>query len=220
MQVRLKVLCGAHAGKEIRVPVPRFLVGRGEQCHLRPASDVVSRQHCAVIIEEQRVLLQDFGSKNGTYVNGERIEGSIVLQPGDHLQVGPLHFEVLIESLSAKRPQVRDVSEAVVRAAQNALDDEDEITSWLEGPADPEGLTQAVDSRVFKLEETQQLDSETAAELSGLEPKKAADSSSGVWKRKDQPAQKAQGLPKKKPLSGSDSREAAAETLRKFFSRR
>ena len=220
MQVRLKVLCGAHAGKEIRVPVPRFLVGRGEQCHLRPASDVVSRQHCALIIEEQRVVLQDFGSKNGTYVNEERIEGSIVLQPGDHLQIGPLRFEVMIESLSPKRPQVKDVSEAVVRAAQNALDDEEEITSWLEGPGDPEGLTQSVDSRVFKLEETQQLDSETAAELGNLETKKSSDSSSGVWNRKDQASQKPQGLPKKKPQSGSDSREAAAETLRKFFSRR
>ncbi len=220
MQVRLKVLCGAHAGKEIRVPVPQFLVGRGEQCHLRPASDVVSRQHCALIIEEQRVVLRDFGSKNGTYVNGERVEGSIVLQPGDHLQVGPLRFEVLIESLSAKRPQVKDVSEAVVRAAQNAMDDEDEITSWLEGPVDAEGLTQSVDSRVFKLEETQQLDSETAAELGNLETKQSSDSSSGVWKRKDGGAQKAQRLPKKKPLAGSDSREAAAETLRKFFSRR
>ncbi len=218
MQVRLKVLCGAHAGKEIRVPVPQFLVGRGEQCHLRPASDVVSRQHCALLIEEQRVVLQDFGSKNGTYVNGERVEKMIILQPGDHLQIGPLQFEVLIDQLAAKRPVVKDVSEAVVRAAQNQSEDEDEITSWLEGPGDPQGLTQTVDSRVFKLEETQQLDAETAANLAELESTRA-DSDSGSWKRSDKPA-KAKGLPKKKMQTGTDSREAAAETLRRFFSRR
>ncbi len=218
MQVRLRVLCGAHAGKEIRVPVPQFLVGRGEQCHLRPASDVVSRQHCALLIEEQRVVLQDFGSKNGTYVNDERVSGMIVLQPGDSLQIGPLKFEVVIEQAASKRPVVKDVTDAAVRAAQNKAGDEDEITSWLEGPADAEGTTQSVDSRVFKLDETQQLDAETAADLADTESTRTdADSDSGSWKRSDKPA-KAKPIPKKQV--GTDSREAAAETLRKFFSRR
>ena len=36
MQVRLKVLQGSKTGKEIKLPTPQCLVGRSDECHLRP----------------------------------------------------------------------------------------------------------------------------------------------------------------------------------------
>ena len=84
MQVKLKVARGAQAGQEIPVPTARFLVGRGEECHLRPRSDAVSRRHCALSVEENRVTVHDFGSKNGTYVNGERVNGNGPCMDGDN----------------------------------------------------------------------------------------------------------------------------------------
>ncbi len=42
MQVTLKDVGGKNNGREINIAVPRFIVGRGETAHLRPASDLVS----------------------------------------------------------------------------------------------------------------------------------------------------------------------------------
>ena len=219
MLVKLRVLRGSHAGKEIRIPIPHFLIGRGEECHLRPASDLISRKHCALLVEEQRVVLQDFGNKNGTFVNGRRVEGTWVLEPGDVLQIGPLHFEVAIEStVPAKRSAVRDVKEAAARTASSSVDDEEDVFQWLEGPDDPAGQTRDMDSRVFKLQETQQLDPEEVTTTQ-------SDTDSSIARLKaEQEQKKATRIPEEKKRTsrkvGTDSREAAAETLRRFFNRR
>ena len=94
MSVRLKVLRGASAGKEVAIRGPRFFIGRSEECNLRANSDAISRKHCAIVIEDQDVTIRDLGSRNGTYVNGSRIEGVQKLQMGDQLRVGPLEFLV------------------------------------------------------------------------------------------------------------------------------
>ena len=74
MQVKLKVLVGKNEGKEIAVPVKRFLIGRADDCHMRPKSDAISRNHCVILTKEDRVVLRDLNSRNGTFVNGERID--------------------------------------------------------------------------------------------------------------------------------------------------
>src|SRR5215813_12387999 len=96
MEVRLKVLVGPNAGKELPVAGPKFLIGRAEDCQLRPRSDLISRHHCVLLIEEGLVTVRDFGSKNGTLVNDARVRGECELKSGDKLVVGPLEFEVCI----------------------------------------------------------------------------------------------------------------------------
>ena len=71
MQVRLKVLRGKSAGKEVRVAGPKFVIGRAEEANLRPRSDVISRRHCEISIDGDVVTVRDMGSRNGTFVNGE-----------------------------------------------------------------------------------------------------------------------------------------------------
>ena len=75
MEVQLKVLIGKTAGQKIKVTGPKFFVGRSEDCDLRPRSDLISRHHCAFIVEDAFVALRNFGSKNGSLVNGERVVG-------------------------------------------------------------------------------------------------------------------------------------------------
>src|SRR4051812_2979685 len=65
MKVSLVVASGVHQGKAIPIAVPQFLIGRDPQCHLRPASQAVSKQHCAVVVRDGQVYLKDFGSTNG-----------------------------------------------------------------------------------------------------------------------------------------------------------
>ena len=119
MDARLKVILGTNAGKEIRLLGPKFLIGRAEDCHLRPKSDLISRHHCVLLLEEQGLTVRDLGSRNGTLVNGQRVSGECELKTGDNLEVGPLKFEVSVSALSAptKRPKVNGIKEAAARTA-------------------------------------------------------------------------------------------------------
>ncbi len=74
MQVKLIVTQGKNAGQEVPVPGPKFFIGRAEDCDLRPQSDLISRHHCALLVEDGYVAVRDFGSKNGTFVNDQRVK--------------------------------------------------------------------------------------------------------------------------------------------------
>ena len=58
----------------------------------------ISRDHGAFRYQFQVLSIEDYGSRNGTFVNGLRVRRK-VLYTGDRVQIGP--FEVLIESGSA-----------------------------------------------------------------------------------------------------------------------
>src|SRR5262245_57404609 len=100
-QVELKVLEGRQQGKTIPLNVRQFLIGREQDCHLRPNSDLVSRHHCVFTVDDFSVRLRDLGSTNGTFVNGERIQGQVMLKPGDHVVVGKLSFEIVVHEPAA-----------------------------------------------------------------------------------------------------------------------
>ena len=92
MRLKLVVIGGSHSGKEIPVSGPKFFIGRDRDCQLRPNSDVVSRHHCALIVEDGYVAVRDFNSKNGTLVDGVRVIGEQELHSGSELAIGPLRF--------------------------------------------------------------------------------------------------------------------------------
>jgi predicted component of type VI protein secretion system len=77
-------------------PHGEYVFGRGAECHVRPNSDWVSRQHCLLRVTAEGAFLRDLGSRNGTLVNGTRLLDECCLQDGDQLQIGPLVFEVLV----------------------------------------------------------------------------------------------------------------------------
>lgn len=98
MKVSLVVMtAGKSMGKVIPIVVPQFIIGRDPECHLRPASVLISKRHCAVVARAGKVFLHDFNSTNGTFINNRQIKGEIELQPGDRLKIGPLEFDVRIE---------------------------------------------------------------------------------------------------------------------------
>ena len=108
----LIVQTGKHKGKKITLPTNEILIGRGEDCFIRLASDEVSRHHCAVVPTSRGIRVRDLASQNGTLVNNVPIETEIFLQPGDLLQVGPILFQ-----LAGQRPRQADV--------------DDEVAGWL-----------------------------------------------------------------------------------------
>ncbi len=92
----LKVLSGKHHGKVITLNTKKFLVGRGDDCHMRPNNDLISRHHCIFTCDDYSVRLRDLGSTNGTFINNEQLRGQTVLKTGDQIRIGKLEFEVAV----------------------------------------------------------------------------------------------------------------------------
>ncbi len=212
MEVKLKVLGGKHAGEELPVPVSKFFIGRAEDCHLRPHSDMISRHHCALVVEEGFVAIRDFGSKNGTYVNDQRVTAECELRTGDHIKVGPLEFEIHFgEGLKReKRPKVQDVKEAAARTAETAADKGLDVSQWLsdDKPAEPEKITATDTQRGVPGQTVQPAAAETGA--MDLPPP-----------AKEPEPKKAPGkLPPVHKSPTRDSGSAAADVLKNFMRRR
>jgi pSer/pThr/pTyr-binding forkhead associated (FHA) protein len=101
MKVQLIVVQGKPEGKQIPLVGPRFKIGRGETCHLRPNSELVSREHAEFLITEDKATVRDLGSRNGTLVNGKALTAEFILNNGDLVTVGNLTFAVAIEGAPA-----------------------------------------------------------------------------------------------------------------------
>ena len=110
LQAELKILGGKHQGKAIPLTTKKFLVGREQDCHLRPNSDMVSRHHCVFSIDDFTVRLRDLGSTNGTRVNGEALRGEVVLKPGDQIGIGKMELELVIRQVAAVVAKVGSAS--------------------------------------------------------------------------------------------------------------
>ncbi len=73
----------------VLVPRTRALVlGRGTECDVPISTPRASRNHAEVYFVEERVVVHDLGSTNGTFVNDERIEVERILRPGDRIGIG------------------------------------------------------------------------------------------------------------------------------------
>ena len=84
-------------GKTIPVNVSLFIIGRDAKCHLRASSPSISKEHCALLTQGNKVFLQDCNSTNGTFLNGRQIKGEIELRHEDQIKIGTLEFAVHIE---------------------------------------------------------------------------------------------------------------------------
>lgn len=218
MQVVLKVVGGKNDGREIKIAVPRFIIGRGDTAHLRPSSDLVSREHCEILVQDGRVVLNDLKSRNGTFVNGKQLKETHIAKSGDSLRVGRLQFEVVIDPVKAstKKPRVESVVEAASRTASSKRKAslEDSITDWLSDDEDEEDLS---NSKIASAE-TIQLNLEETSVFGERRkndgPKEEEDSSDGGGKKK--PGK----LPPVPKSNHESSTTAADDVLRKFFNRR
>jgi pSer/pThr/pTyr-binding forkhead associated (FHA) protein len=100
MKVKLRIVQGRPEGKNMLFPHGEYVFGRGAECHVRPNSDWVSRQHCLLRVSSEGAFLRDLGSRNGTLINGTRLVDEVSLKHGDQVQIGPLVFEVVLEDIT------------------------------------------------------------------------------------------------------------------------
>lgn len=241
MRVRLTVSRGKNAGKAFDVNVPQFVIGRAKGCQLRPQSDAISRQHCVISVNEENATIRDLGSRNGTIVNGEKVQGTYTLADGDDLRVGPLFLTVELETKSAKPspantetlaassdetiatvPTKTDAAPeptpTVVMPAAKTSDSDDnmDIGAWLEEDdrTDDTKIRKAETLR-FRLDESERIEIKKAAEETEAEKVVAAKDGKKKKKKKKELGK----LPERKQEVTDNSRDAAEATLRKMFNR-
>ena len=82
--------------REIAVGVKEVSIGRSPDNGLVIDNPAVSHYHARVFNEEGRLMLEDFGSLNGTFVNGQRVK-IVTLKPGDSVAIGK-HTIVVTDS--------------------------------------------------------------------------------------------------------------------------
>jgi pSer/pThr/pTyr-binding forkhead associated (FHA) protein len=66
------------------------VLGRGPEADVRINSTRVSRKHARIVVDGERVTVEDLGSKNGTFVGDVQVNGSSPLAHGDELRIGHL----------------------------------------------------------------------------------------------------------------------------------
>jgi pSer/pThr/pTyr-binding forkhead associated (FHA) protein len=67
-------------------------LGRAVENEIVIVSKRASREHAHIRRDGRRVFLDDLGSTNGTFVNGERVLGSMQLRDGDEISIGEITF--------------------------------------------------------------------------------------------------------------------------------
>ena len=137
MNVKLIVVGGEEAGRDIPISTPTFLIGRGDFCHLRPESNLIGHVHCQISVEHGAVVLEDCGGALGTFVNGEKVLRLRSLKHSDRIKIGTMELEVCLaatDDRGEKKKPIHDKQEAVPHkvAASAVVDNETDISGWLD----------------------------------------------------------------------------------------
>ena len=111
------VIAGPNVGEMFKVDGVSD-IGRGQTVKIRLTDTEISRQHARLVVEGDRVFVEDLDSTNGTFVNGAQIKRQ-ALKDGDKIPFP--------ESIA--RPGVEPIDSA---ATLNAIDDADRSTNWFE----------------------------------------------------------------------------------------
>jgi predicted component of type VI protein secretion system len=227
MVAKLIVASGKSAGRSITLKHGKILIGRAEECDIRPLGEEVSRRHCAVVEEAGAVTVEDLKSRNGTYVNGAKISEKVTVADGDIVRVGPLELKVSCAAPAAAAPAA---------AAPAAAASMDEVSRWLMADDEPAGMfdtTRTISTADIAAAVSQSAgqngDASSVSSVPvGAEPVVAAGDSSvsasaapsgidALIAARSQPA----GLPPEaRAAKSTNSKDAAAEALKKFFGKR
>ena len=82
------------AGRRIALQEGENILGREQIATARIDANCVSRRHARITVSGERAILEDLGSKNGTFLEGEPVKGPAVLADGSHVRMGTV--EVIV----------------------------------------------------------------------------------------------------------------------------
>ncbi len=90
-----KIALGEAAQEEVRFTGKEMTIGRDPDCEYPLNYPMISWQHAKLQRTERGIEIEDLGSKNGTFVDGKRIGGRVLLQTGSEVGLGSFRFSLL-----------------------------------------------------------------------------------------------------------------------------
>lgn len=94
MEVSLKIVDGPSKGKVFTLNKDEIIIGRSKECTIKIPAKSVSKRHCRIWQEGDRLFIADLNSTNGTLVNGMKLERDMPLKSGDRIKLPVLEFEI------------------------------------------------------------------------------------------------------------------------------
>ena len=97
VQVEMEDQIGSHS-----YSVSELVIGRDQTCDLVLDANTVSAEHARLSYHHQNWWLEDLGSRNGTYLNLERVTTAAILVSGDELQIVQVLINISINDESTE----------------------------------------------------------------------------------------------------------------------
>jgi CheY-like chemotaxis protein len=115
------------ASAESGVSVTRFpcMLGRNPECDVCLTAPFISRRHCALFVRDGQVWVRDLGSRNGTFLNGQPVQGDQPVRDGDRLELYRIGFQVHLQETSAPAGAADLADQALDNAPRHVLVVED-----------------------------------------------------------------------------------------------
>lgn len=98
MEVNLVFINKNGTTQSFKLPSAVTFIGRRQDCDMCIPMSVVSRRHCEIYSEFDKLMVRDLKSRNGTFINDKSIDEA-PLKAGDVLKIGPLKFVVQINGV-------------------------------------------------------------------------------------------------------------------------
>ena len=89
----LRFLNGPLAGQVVPLSKHSMLIGRSPSCDVKIPSGNVSKEHTRIEVFDDKVIVSDAGSRNGTFLNGVQIRSSKA-KSGDKIAIHDIFFEI------------------------------------------------------------------------------------------------------------------------------
>jgi DNA-binding CsgD family transcriptional regulator len=83
--------------------IGELVIGRGDDCDVQIDDGLASRRHAKLYVTAHDLMIEDLGSRNGVYVNQQRIRTPTTLKHGDGIGVGRELFEVIDTTIVRRR---------------------------------------------------------------------------------------------------------------------
>lgn len=119
----IRVLSGQQTGQIFDLKLGKNIFGRGPSCDFKVLSVGISKEHCEIHVYKDKMMIVDLKSSNGTFVNGVKIQNSIV-NLGDKVSL----FDVIMDVIPTP-----DIRPKPIKSMT--------ITGQNSGPINPPALT-------------------------------------------------------------------------------
>jgi hypothetical protein len=95
-------------GREHPLAEGTTVVGRDGDCGIVVHDALVSRHHFRVVVDARGAFVEDLGSRNGTWRNGEKVGGAVEVRDGDEIRVGDAFLLVRTSGDGQRTTAVRE----------------------------------------------------------------------------------------------------------------